>query len=124
LYNALSTRMKAVQDGKVAIRNEDSKLNPQTGIGVMNDGRLLLFVVDGRNPSHSLGMTRREVGETLAAFGAREALCMDGGGSTTLVLADPKPRVVNIPVGLFDLPGSERAVGNSLAISLEQKGQP
>ena len=124
LYNALTTCMKAVENGKPAIKNGDTKLNPQTGIGVMNDGRLLLFVVDGRNLSHSLGMTRREVGETLAAFGAKEALCMDGGGSTTLVIADPKPRIANIPVGLLDIPGSERAVGNNLAISVGGQQKP
>ena len=33
-----------------------------------------------------------------------------------MVFADPSPRVVNIPVGVSNVPGSERVVGNNLAI--------
>ena len=52
----------------------------------------------------------------LLGLGARDAINLDGGGSTTLVYADPdtsgKLRIANRPSD----PTGERAVGDALAI--------
>ncbi|HUU23447.1 MAG TPA: phosphodiester glycosidase family protein [Phycisphaerae bacterium] len=48
-------------------------------------------------------------------YGVADALNLDGGGSTTLAIADPTPRVVNVPVGA-GAPGTQRPVGSNLAI--------
>jgi hypothetical protein len=56
-------------------------------------------------------MTRYEVAQTLLSYGAYDAVNFDGGGSTTLVMANPSATVVNLPSD-----GSERPVGNSLAV--------
>jgi hypothetical protein len=53
-----------------------------------------------------------------------DALNLDGGGSTTLCMADPMPRVVNVPVGRGDAPGTLRAVGSSLAVFAAVPGPP
>lgn len=68
--------------------------HPRTALARLADGRLLLVVVDGRQPYHSLGMTLPELAATLAALGATDALNLDGGGSTTLVV---RGTVVNLP---------------------------
>lgn len=68
--------------------------HPRTAIGVLPDGRVLLFVVDGRQPYHSLGMTLQELAINLRQLGAVDAMNLDGGGSTTMVVAG---RVVNLP---------------------------
>lgn len=60
--------------------------HPRTAVGVATDGTLLLVVVDGRAPEHGLGMTLRELAEELRRAGAADALNLDGGGSTTLVV--------------------------------------
>jgi exopolysaccharide biosynthesis protein len=91
--------------------------HPRTAVGVARGGRrLLLVVVDGRQKGYSDGMTLRELAEVMRAFGARDAINLDGGGSTTLVYADPdssgKLRVANRPSD----PTGERPVGNALAI--------
>ena len=83
----------------------------------------MLLVVDGRHPGHSRGATYRELAEILIAQGARDAVNLDGGGSSTLVIADPAPRVVTGPRP-FDAPEGapvpawpiERAVGNNLGV--------
>ncbi len=91
--------------------------HPRTAVGFADDGkRLLLVVVDGRQKPYSDGMTLRELATLMRALGAREALNLDGGGSTALVFADPDSaralRVANRPSD----PTGERAVGNALAV--------
>lgn len=94
--------------------------HPRTAIGWnARSGRLTLFVVDGRQPGYSMGMTLRELAETMRALGATEAMNLDGGGSTTLVLPDPAAargvRIANRPA---DAEG-ERPVANGIAIVKE-----
>ncbi len=67
--------------------------HPRTALGYTEDGRLLLLVVDGRSEA-SVGATLGELARELAALGAHEALNLDGGGSTTLVVSG---KVVNRP---------------------------
>jgi exopolysaccharide biosynthesis protein len=49
-------------------------------------------------------------------YGVTDALDLDGGGSTTLVMDYPETHVVNVPVGSNNVPNSLRAVGSSLVI--------
>jgi hypothetical protein len=58
--------------------------NPRTLAGVRRDGRLLLVTVDGRAPGHSLGVSFAESAALLRALGARDAVNLDGGGSTAM----------------------------------------
>jgi hypothetical protein len=90
--------------------------HPRTAIGIANNGRrLFIVVVDGRRPFYSNGMSLRELAELMRSLGAREALNLDGGGSTTMVVenvATRKLEVVNRP---SDAAG-ERTVGDALAV--------
>lgn len=90
--------------------------NPRTAAGIAQGGkRLILAVVDGREYQNA-GMTLREMAELMLALGARDAINLDGGGSTTMVIADPDSsgalRIVNHPSDK----GGERTVGDALAI--------
>ena len=73
-------------------------------------------------------MSVPEVAQVLVKdFGVAEALNLDGGGSSMLAIADPAPRVANVPVGVNDVPGTLRAVGSNLAIfavALEPSSRP
>ncbi len=60
--------------------------HPRTAIGFTPDGEALLVVVDGRQPTWSIGMTTPETIRLLRAFGASDALMLDGGGSSHLVI--------------------------------------
>lgn len=85
----------------------------RTALALLPDGTTLLFTVDGRM-KQSAGMTLNELILTLRWLGARDALNLDGGGSTTLWVRD---RVVNYPTdnGRFDHQG-ERPVSNCILI--------
>ncbi|CAN5654143.1 hypothetical protein BH23GEM3_BH23GEM3_18950 [soil metagenome] len=68
--------------------------HPRTAVGWRGDGTLLLVTVDGRQPQHSVGMSLAELAELFRRLGAVEALNLDGGGSTTMVV---RGLVVNRP---------------------------
>ena len=92
--------------------------HPRTLVGVAAGGRrLLLVTIDGRQPGYSVGTTLRETARVARDLGATEAINLDGGGSTTMVVARSdsggvRYRVVNRPSD----PQGERAVGNALAV--------
>jgi hypothetical protein len=68
--------------------------HPRTAIGRLADGRIVLVVVGGRQPYHSLGMTLSELAVFLRQLGVIDALNLDGGGSSTLVV---RGVVINLP---------------------------
>jgi len=85
--------------------------HPRTLAGVRADGKLLLVTVDGRRPGWSTGMTLPEAARLMRSLGAREALNLDGGGSTTMtvrgeVVNRPSDRAGERPVsnGVYALP--------------------
>jgi hypothetical protein len=68
--------------------------HPRTVIGTAADGRIWLITVDGRNKALSLGMSFAELQTLITRVGLVDALNLDGGGSTTMVV---KGAVVNHP---------------------------
>ena len=68
--------------------------HPRTMVGVGAKGSIWLVTVDGRNPAVSLGMTFAELQRLAERIGLRDALNLDGGGSTTMVV---RGEVVNHP---------------------------
>jgi len=83
--------------------------HPRTAIGYSRDkAKLYLITVDGRQKC-SAGMTLNELSEFMLFLGCYNALNLDGGGSTTLVIND---KIINYP---SDVTG-ERPVGNALLI--------
>ena len=104
----------------------DVKLHPRTGAGVSADGKTLwLLVVDGRQLGVSEGCTTVEMAYWLQAMGASSAVNLDGGGTTTMVVADPagKPLVLNRPIHA-GIPGQERPAGSHLGIRAKLLAAP
>ena len=83
--------------------------NPRTIAGVTRAGRLLLVAVDGRAPGYSAGLDFEEEAAVMRALGARDAVNLDGGGSTTMMIRD---RMVTRP---SDATG-ERPVGDAVLL--------
>ena len=68
--------------------------NPRTAIGIKPNGNVILLTVDGRN-ENSAGMSLHELASLMRWLGCTSAINLDGGGSTTLWIADEG--VVNYP---------------------------
>ena len=93
-----------------------TKRHPRTGLG-LRDGTLVLVVVDGRQPGYSEGMTLYELAELFLDLRCSDAMNLDGGGSSTMVVRN---RVMNSPSS-----GYERAVVNALGLfSVAPVGPP
>lgn len=87
--------------------------NPRTAIGLSRDGtEIILMVVDGRGDS--IGVTHEELAQLMLEAGAYNAMHLDGGGSTEMLvqrMGDSSLTVVNNPSG-----GFERKIINALGV--------
>jgi hypothetical protein len=83
--------------------------HPRTMVGAGADGTIWLVTVDGRNPLIGLGMTFAELQRLAERLGLRDALNLDGGGSTTMVV---RGEVVNHPSD----PSGPRKVSDALLV--------
>jgi hypothetical protein len=60
---------------------------PRTALGLDEEDRWVLVVVDGRtDPVHSVGATLEELARLMRHLGCRKALNLDGGGSSTMCI--------------------------------------
>jgi hypothetical protein len=125
--DVLGGNPRLVVDGAVAGPEVDGTgdffgRHGRTAVGVTADGRLLLVVVDGRQPGYSRGMTLRELAELLLRLGAQSAMNLDGGGSSEMVvngLTANRPsdgRVRGIANALVVLPGADRGQPPAAAV--------
>lgn len=73
-----------------------TKRHPRTAIGIKSSGDWVFVVVDGRFLGYLGGMTINELAFFMHNLGCIEALNLDGGGSSTLVIDG---FVVNKPCG-------------------------
>lgn len=103
-----------VRDGKVVPNMSDEsfsqkdfveKLHPRTAVGRAKNGDLLFVVVDGRQ-GMSAGISLPELAKWFVARGCTDALNLDGGGSSEMVIGGA---IQNRPSD-----GAERPVANGL----------
>ena len=65
-----------------------NKRHPRTLVGTTADGWVYLIVIDGRFRGQGIGTTIHETAMVAQMFGLRDALNLDGGGSSTLWTAE------------------------------------
>lgn len=84
-----------LQDGQLNItNNEEMKFagkaigdkHPRTAMGYTNKGELIVLVVEGRNPGKADGLTLTQTATLLKELGCVEALNLDGGGSSCMLV--------------------------------------
>ncbi len=112
---------KLVSDGKAltSFSHNVSGTNPRTAFGIDKDKKTVyLVVVDGRSGS-SGGMSMSELAQFMKSIGAYNAVNLDGGGSSSLVIKDKTTgaqKLTNTPSD-----GSERKISSVLAVSSSSK---
>jgi len=84
-----------VKDGKICISNNAelkftgnaiNDRHPRTAMGYTRDNKLIILVIEGRNPGIAEGATLIQEAKILADLGCQEALNLDGGGSSCLLV--------------------------------------
>jgi exopolysaccharide biosynthesis protein len=115
--NIIGGGPQLIKNGRVEITNAAERIlpsfvsdgHPRTAIAKLKSGQILLATVDGRQPGESIGMSLTMLAELLIEFGAVEAINLDGGGSTTMVIRN---KLVNKP---SDATG-ERPVSDAILV--------
>ncbi len=83
-----------VQNHKVQISNNEERKfsgkaindrHPRTAIGYTNDNKIIILIAEGRSETAS-GLTLTQEAQILTDLGCEEALNLDGGGSTCMLL--------------------------------------
>ena len=88
--------------------------HPRSAIYTKKDGTIVFITVDGRSEGNAAGVSIPELAFLIRILGGKEAINLDGGGSTTLWLKGaPDNGVLNYPTDnqIFDHTG-ERSVSN------------
>lgn len=126
VFNAIAGKALFVRNGKFALEDSKDRFctqpEPRTAIGLTKDReKMLIMVVDGRQPRYSEGLTLQELARYAIELGVEDALAFDGGGSTALVMQDDdgSPKQLNCPIDKR-IPGRERPVANHFGIYLER----
>jgi len=103
--------------GKVHTRLIPGNRHPRTAVAMDRDERqLILLVVDGRQPNYSEGVNPGELARLMRDAGAHNAINLDGGGSSALVMErDGRPVPLNSPIHTR-LVGRQRPVANHLGL--------
>jgi hypothetical protein len=89
-----------VENGKIpaSFSHNIPGQNPRTAVGFSSDKKtMILVVVDGRQ-AQSRGVTQQELAELMVKLGASDAVNLDGGGSSTMVvrpLGEKQPKLAN-----------------------------
>lgn len=102
-----------VKNGRRAVPTDNESLgslagrNPRTAVGVTKTGQALLVTVDGRSAKNA-GMTFVELADLMTELGAYDAMALDGGGSTEMIV---NGGIVNQPSD-----GRERSINNAILI--------
>ncbi|MBF0547110.1 MAG: phosphodiester glycosidase family protein [Candidatus Riflebacteria bacterium] len=107
---------RLLKDGEIKINGRqehfDSTIcygrHPRTAVALTDNGDVLLIVIDGRS-AKSAGMTLEELAAYIKNLGGRQAMNLDGGGSSSMFV---KGRIVNHPSD-----GKERPISNGLVIT-------
>src|SRR3990172_8361659 len=116
VYNAVSGFPLLLWNGNIADGLNSSDIDPRTAVGLNRAGnKLIIVIVDGRQPGYSEGATYAELAQILLDHKAWSGMNLDGGGSSTLVIEgeNGEPEILNSPIHQH-IPGNERPVGNHL----------
>jgi hypothetical protein len=99
---------RAILKDGIVLENNWPELHPRTAIGFSADkSKIIMVVVDGRS-NYSKGVSTKQLADIMKQSGAADALNLDGGGSSVMVVRN---EIKNTPSD-----GVERAVGNALLV--------
>ena len=116
--SAVGGLYKLVTNGQ-AESDLDAGQAPRTAVGIRADGSTVFYTVDGRQSGYSVGASMVQVAKRLVELGCVEAVCMDGGGSTTLGATLPGQGSFSLLSRPSD--GTERTISNALFLVADQR---
>ncbi len=124
-YTALSSQLQDATGGGVFLVKDSKEVSttfntvePRTAIGVTENQEVYFVVVDGRNFYYSNGINYEQLSKLFVSLNVKDAINLDGGGSSTFVIKNPLAPVWQVRNRPSD--GSPRAVANSWLLVANQ----
>ena len=114
ILHSLGGFHRLIEESK-PVSQTDVSVHPRTAVGYTNNKEVYFLAVDGRNPNYSNGLMLSELAEIFYALGVKEAVNLDGGGSTTVVASNN----ANVIVKNKPSDGKPRKVANGWAICVK-----
>ena len=109
-----------MRDGQKSIKQREewvgltTNREPRTIVGIHDERKTVVFmVVDGRQPGYSMGLSGDELAEYLLSQHITNAIMLDGGASSTMVLDG---KLVNRP----SYKREERMIGGCITIKFDK----
>jgi len=105
-----------VREGRICVNGQAERFRPdvtqgtraRSAVGLTREGEIILVAIE------KPGMTLHELAATMLRLGAVQAMNLDGGGSTAMIV---NGKLLNIPED-----GFERSVSNALIVYQETQG--
>ena len=101
-----------IQNGEIKITNEEEMMfagkaindkHPRTAMGYTKDGKLIILVIEGRN-TNARGATLTQEAQIFKDLGCWEALNLDGGGSSCMLVNGKETIKVSDALGQRPVP--------------------
>ncbi len=103
-----------IHDAKISISNNEERMftgkaiddkHPRTAMGYTADGKLIILVVQGRFPGVAEGASLTQLAKMLLDLGCVEALNLDGGGSSCMLVNGKETIMPSDKEGQRSVPG-------------------
>ena len=114
-----------VVNGQIRL-TEWTARQPRTAIGTTADGKVYMLVCDGRrrdqnrNRWDAQGLSYANMSYIFKGLGCKNAACLDGGGSSQLIIRDPVTRNWQLRNRPVEEGGGERPVINAWAVTVDE----
>lgn len=119
IWQAVGGSQWLVRDGEDVTADISGEYNTdrhsRTCVGITEDGKVVLMVLDGRQEPFSCGGTMHELAQIMIEADCKYAMNIDGGGSTTFAArpeGEDDVKIINRPSD-----GSERSISSGLIIA-------
>ena len=95
MHTAIGGGPVLIQNSTIHITNNEEQMfsgkavddkHPRTAIGYTSEGKLIILVVQGRTPGIAEGVSLTELAKLMLDLGCVEALNLDGGGSSCMLV--------------------------------------
>jgi len=102
-----------MSEGQINITNDDERkfagkaildYHPRTAMGYKKDGTLIIMAIQGRMKGIAAGITLTELANLFQQLGCYEAINLDGGGSSCLLVNGKETIKPSDPTGQRPVP--------------------
>ena len=84
IKNAVASDGERLLTNGVVKQGLEAGAAPRTAVGIKEDGKVIFYVIDGRQTGYSYGVKKETLANRLKELGCVDAINLDGGGSTVI----------------------------------------